>query len=198
MRTSSWRKQRPLNFYNPKPHLYKYCLEDYSFEQGAILRTIFHLRSRNRKSTANFKIVRMTTFKYTLPTNQSSSESPYSTELSNELTRNCNVQQGGWGGQIFSEEPLHTESLSLSPLAAVHIPGPRWSYAACAWIIHWHSSPDRLVHGGPWEEAAHASHLTAADSPGQERCSAVHVWPCSAGLSCCCQQTMTPWHIDQT
>lgn len=40
--------------------------------------------------------------------------------------------------------------------------------------------------------------LTAVDSPGQERCSAVHVWPCSAGLSCCCQQTMTPWHIDQT
>lgn len=70
------------------------------------------------------------------------------------LTKSCTAQQRSWGqSQSF---------FLLSPEAALHIPTPRWSYAACAWIIHWHSSPGRLVHTGPWEEAAH-SLLTAAD-----------------------------------
>lgn len=100
----------------------------------------------------------MTTFKYTFPTNQSSCKkcNSYSSELYYApFTKN--VQRGSWGGQFFLEEPQHTESLLLSPEAATHIPGPRWSYAACAWIIHWHSSPVRLLLTAPWETATHTA-----------------------------------------
>lgn len=61
--------------------------------------------------------------------------------------------------------------LLLSPEAATHIPGQPWSYAACAWIIHWHSSPGRLVHSAPWEGAAHgASSLRLTGRTGEVLC----------------------------
>lgn len=61
--------------------------------------------------------------------------------------------------------------LLLSPEAATHIPGQPWSYAACAWIIYWHSSPGRLVHSAPWEGAAHgASSLRLTGRTGEVLC----------------------------
>lgn len=65
-----------------------------------------------------------------------------------------------WGGGLL-----------LSPEAATHIPGQPWSYAACAWIIRWHSSPGRLVHSAPWEGAAHgASSLRLTGRTGEVLC----------------------------
>lgn len=114
---------------------------------------------------------------HSFPQNQKAAvktRNSYSTELPNApFTTNWHVQQGSWGGQFFLEEPRHTESLLLSLAAAMHIPGPRWSYAACAWIIHRHSSPGRLVHTAPWEEeeaACRASSLRLTAQTGEVLC----------------------------
>lgn len=74
---------------------------------------------------------------------------------------------GAWGGQLFLQEPQqYTETFLLSPGETTRIPGPRCSYAACAWIIHQHSLPVRLVHTSPWETGTQrAGELLCSTAP---------------------------------
>lgn len=98
----------------------------------------------------------MTTLKYTFTAYQSSckNRNSHSTELSNApFTRNWHAQAKASNSSCRSHTTLRA---SFCPQKQ-HSSRPRWSYAACAWIIHWHSSPDRLVHAAPWEGAAHTA-----------------------------------------